>query len=66
MLEWCIGTMPIGEYLVGSDRDSGAHRRYRPEDFSNKECREKASRAAKRKHEIGDVTATANETLLKA
>jgi len=38
MIEWCDNTIPIGHYLLGS---SGAHKRYRPADIDDKECREK-------------------------
>ncbi|XP_063838719.1 serine-protein kinase ATM isoform X1 [Ostrinia nubilalis] len=33
VLEWCVGTTPIGAYLVGP-ANSGAHARYRPQDIS--------------------------------
>ncbi|XP_063807673.1 serine-protein kinase ATM isoform X2 [Pseudophryne corroboree] len=33
VLEWCSGTVPIGEYLINSD--DGAHSRYRPSDYSS-------------------------------
>lgn len=36
LLEWCEGTVPLGEYLVGND---GAHQRYRPHDWSAMDCR---------------------------
>ncbi|XP_052812043.1 serine-protein kinase ATM-like isoform X2 [Mya arenaria] len=36
LLEWCEGTQPIGEYLIGS---KGAHARYRPHDWPHMECR---------------------------
>jgi ataxia telangiectasia mutated family protein len=39
VLEWCTGTVPIGEYLVNSE--DGAHRRYRPNDFSANQCQKK-------------------------
>ncbi|XP_033740359.1 serine-protein kinase ATM-like [Pecten maximus] len=33
LLEWCEGTLPIGEYLIGGKGEAeGAHRRYRPHD----------------------------------
>ncbi|XP_021355309.1 serine-protein kinase ATM-like isoform X2 [Mizuhopecten yessoensis] len=33
LLEWCEGTLPIGEYLIGGKGETeGAHRRYRPHD----------------------------------
>ncbi|XP_078258598.1 serine-protein kinase ATM [Rhinoraja longicauda] len=45
ILEWCAGTMPIGEYLVNPNE--GAHKRYRPRDWSSLECRKKMSEAQK-------------------
>ncbi|XP_070188647.1 serine-protein kinase ATM-like [Littorina saxatilis] len=48
LLEWCEGTQPIGEYLVGSPgaKGSGAHSRYRPKDWSFMECRKHMHTAA--------------------
>ncbi|MCO5564111.1 hypothetical protein L7F22_017767 [Adiantum nelumboides] len=40
VLEWVNGTMPLGEYLLGSDRKGGSHARYRPEDWTFPACRE--------------------------
>ncbi|XP_069747371.1 serine-protein kinase ATM isoform X3 [Narcine bancroftii] len=45
VLEWCTGTMPIGEYLV--NLNEGAHKRYRPRDWSSQECRKKMTDAQK-------------------
>lgn len=39
VLEWCTGTVPIGEFLV--DPSKGAHQRYRPGDWGNQTCRKK-------------------------
>nr|DBA32689.1 TPA: hypothetical protein GDO54_000462 [Pyxicephalus adspersus] len=39
VLEWCSGTVPIGEYLVNSD--DGAHKRYKPTDYSSLQCQKK-------------------------
>lgn len=42
LLEWCEGTMPIGEYLVANimgDESPGAHCRYRPDDYTALESR---------------------------
>ncbi|XP_056417620.1 serine-protein kinase ATM [Hyla sarda] len=39
VLEWCSGTVPIGEYLVNGD--DGAHKRYRPGDYSSLQCQKK-------------------------
>ncbi|XP_038077010.1 serine-protein kinase ATM-like [Patiria miniata] len=46
LLEWCEGTMPIGEYLIGNQKtDFGAHKRYRPQDNTSMECRKKMAMA---------------------
>uniref|UniRef100_A0AAQ5YQZ4 non-specific serine/threonine protein kinase n=1 Tax=Amphiprion ocellaris TaxID=80972 RepID=A0AAQ5YQZ4_AMPOC len=37
VLEWCSGTVPIGEFLV--DPNKGAHKRFRPQDWTNLACR---------------------------
>uniref|UniRef100_A0A8D2P350 non-specific serine/threonine protein kinase n=1 Tax=Zosterops lateralis melanops TaxID=1220523 RepID=A0A8D2P350_ZOSLA len=36
VLEWCSGTTPIGEFLVNTEE--GAHKRYRPKDYSSIQC----------------------------
>jgi len=36
ILEWCEGTVPMGEYLIGAN---GAHQRYRPHDWKALDCR---------------------------
>jgi len=36
ILEWCEGTVPMGEYLIGVN---GAHQRYRPDDWKAIDCR---------------------------
>ena len=36
VLEWCEGTLPMGEYLIGVN---GAHQRYRPDDWKALDCR---------------------------
>ncbi|KAF2973693.1 hypothetical protein EK904_004535 [Melospiza melodia maxima] len=36
VLEWCSGTTPIGEFLVNAEE--GAHKRYRPKDYSSYQC----------------------------
>ena len=45
VLEWCANTMPIKDYLIGMDMDSGAHRRYHPHDLRPRECRKKLQEA---------------------
>lgn len=39
ILEWCMNTATMGEYLIGSNGNGGAHQRYRPQDRSPSECR---------------------------
>lgn len=36
VLEWCSGTVPIGEFLVNPSK--GAHKRFRPQDPTNLAC----------------------------
>ncbi|KAJ8280888.1 hypothetical protein GJAV_G00060510 [Gymnothorax javanicus] len=45
VLEWCMGTMPLGDFLV--DPQKGAHARYRPSDWSSLACRRKMLEALK-------------------
>ncbi|XP_042342685.1 serine-protein kinase ATM [Plectropomus leopardus] len=45
VLEWCSGTVPIGEFLV--DPNKGAHKRFRPRDWTNLACRRKMMEAQK-------------------
>lgn len=40
VLEWVDGTMPLGEYLLGSNRKGGAHSRYGVGDWTFPACRE--------------------------
>uniref|UniRef100_A0A669QMV8 non-specific serine/threonine protein kinase n=1 Tax=Phasianus colchicus TaxID=9054 RepID=A0A669QMV8_PHACC len=47
VLEWCTGTTPIGEFLVNADK--GAHKRYRPHDYSGFQC-QKIMMDAQKKH----------------
>lgn len=43
LLEWCEGTISIGDYLVGATTapNDGAHSRYNPNDWTNGECKRK-------------------------
>uniref|UniRef100_A0A8D2ZRU2 Serine-protein kinase ATM n=1 Tax=Scophthalmus maximus TaxID=52904 RepID=A0A8D2ZRU2_SCOMX len=45
VLEWCSGTVPIGEFLA--DPSKGAHKRFRPRDWTNLSCRKKMMDAHK-------------------
>ncbi|XP_052668315.1 serine-protein kinase ATM isoform X2 [Harpia harpyja] len=47
VLEWCSGTTPIGEFLVNVNE--GAHKRYRPKDYSSYQCQE-IMMGAQKKH----------------
>ncbi|XP_027337565.1 serine/threonine-protein kinase ATM [Abrus precatorius] len=40
VLEWVNGTVPLGEYLIGSMRNGGAHGRYGIGDWSFLKCRD--------------------------
>lgn len=39
VLEWCSGTVPVGQFLV--DPEKGAHKRFRPQDWSSLSCRQR-------------------------
>ncbi|PIA61953.1 hypothetical protein AQUCO_00200149v1 [Aquilegia coerulea] len=45
VLEWVDGTIPLGEYLLGSLRNGGAHGRYGVGDWSFLKCREEMTNA---------------------
>ncbi|ELK38230.1 Serine-protein kinase ATM [Myotis davidii] len=49
VLEWCTGTVPIGEFLVNNE--NGAHKRYRPNDISAYQCQKKMMDAQKKSYE---------------
>ncbi|KAF6332533.1 ATM serine/threonine kinase [Rhinolophus ferrumequinum] len=49
VLEWCTGTVPIGEFLVNNE--NGAHKRYRPKDFSALQCQKKMMDIQKKSYE---------------
>ncbi|XP_022833925.1 serine-protein kinase ATM [Spodoptera litura] len=51
VLEWCEGTIPMGMYLVGLEKNSGAHARYRPQDISSDAARSKMVESANDSHE---------------
>eukprot|EP00051_Salpingoeca_urceolata_P020041 m.297594 g.297594 ORF g.297594 m.297594 type:complete len:2835 (+) comp19529_c0_seq5:1447-9951(+) len=40
VLEWCMGTQPIGEWLVRCKDVTPAHIRYRPDDWTSNYCRQ--------------------------
>uniref|UniRef100_A0A3B4ARZ4 non-specific serine/threonine protein kinase n=1 Tax=Periophthalmus magnuspinnatus TaxID=409849 RepID=A0A3B4ARZ4_9GOBI len=45
VLEWCSGTVPIGDFLA--DPNKGAHKRFRPQDWTSLACRKKMIEAHK-------------------
>lgn len=49
VLEWCENTIVLGEYLVGSARNKGAHERYFPHDDKPSQCRVKLADIADRR-----------------
>lgn len=38
ILEWCVNTEPISEFLIGLDKCSGAHQRYHVKDLTATQC----------------------------
>lgn len=40
MIEWCLGTQSLCGWLVGADKQSGAHLRYHPNELNAKEARD--------------------------
>lgn len=49
ILEWCENTMPLTDYLVGTSKRKGAHERFRPQDWTPKDCRKKLEQTPWRK-----------------
>ncbi|QQP56033.1 Uncharacterized protein FKW44_000558, partial [Caligus rogercresseyi] len=39
VLEWCVNTSPLKDYLIGPDYKSGAHVRFYPQDYTAYDCR---------------------------
>lgn len=38
--EWCVNTMSVINYLIGTDTNEGAHQKYRPEDMTPARARD--------------------------
>lgn len=49
VLEWVDGTIPLGDYLLGSSRNGGAHGRYGIGDWSFLKCREEMANAKEKR-----------------
>lgn len=47
LIEWCVDTQPLAEYLTDGGR-GGAHARYRPEDMSPSKARRAMNAVAKK------------------
>lgn len=58
ILEWCVNTMPLTDYLVGSTQHKGAHERFRPQDWPPHECRRKMSQVPIRTTKFEDTLST--------
>ncbi|KAJ8257146.1 hypothetical protein COCON_G00192980 [Conger conger] len=50
VLEWCSGTVPLGDFLV--DPQKGAHHRFRPRDWTSLACRRKMHEAIKARSDM--------------
>lgn len=49
ILEWCVNTMPLSDYLVGtSSQKKGAHERFRPQDWPPSKCRKELGQVSMR------------------
>lgn len=55
ILEWCDDTMPLTDYLVGSSSHKGAHERFRPQDWTPKQCRAKLTETPLRKSQLDEI-----------
>ncbi|GJP48207.1 hypothetical protein CLOM_g7479 [Closterium sp. NIES-68] len=55
VLEWVDGTLPLGEYLLGSSRKGGAHARYGGADWPFMTCREVMTRERDKKQAFDKV-----------
>lgn len=55
VIEWVDGTLPLGEYLIGSSRNGGAHGRYGVGDWSFSKCREHMMNAKDKRKAFQEV-----------
>ncbi|CAH2064912.1 unnamed protein product [Thlaspi arvense] len=55
VLEWVDGTIPLGDYLIGSSRSEGAHGRYGIGNWKYPKCREHMSSAKDKRKAFMDV-----------
>ena len=56
VLEWCVNTEPISEFLIGENKNSGAHKSYNPNDFTDGQCfklmKETSEKAMKLRNDV--------------
>ncbi|KAA8540818.1 hypothetical protein F0562_024781 [Nyssa sinensis] len=55
VLEWVNGTLPLGEYLIGSTRNGGAHGRYGIGDWPFSKCREHMTKEQNKRKAFQEV-----------
>ncbi|KAM7471307.1 hypothetical protein LguiA_009490 [Lonicera macranthoides] len=55
VLEWVNGTVPLGEYLIGSTRNGGAHGRYGVGDWTFLKCRQHMAAETKKRKAFQEV-----------
>ncbi|KAH6798041.1 Serine/Threonine-kinase ATM-like protein [Perilla frutescens var. hirtella] len=55
VLEWVDGTFPLGDYLVGSSRNGGAHGCYGVGDWTFMECRQRMSTETNKRKSFQEV-----------
>ncbi|XP_059644264.1 serine/threonine-protein kinase ATM [Cornus florida] len=55
VLEWVNGTLPLGEYLIGSMRNGGAHGRYGIGDWPFPKCREHMAKEQNKRKAFQEV-----------
>lgn len=55
VLEWVNGTVPLGEYLIGSTRNGGAHGRYGFGDWTFLKCREHMTKEQNKRKAFKEV-----------
>ncbi|GAQ86367.1 Protein kinase ATM/Tel1 [Klebsormidium nitens] len=57
VLEWVNGTVPLGEYLLGSNRTGGAHGRYGSKEWTFVKCRELIVKATDKREAFDAILA---------
>lgn len=48
ILEWCVNTEPISDFLIGPDKISGAHGKYHPQEWKAKKCQAMMAEVSKK------------------